>query len=130
MALVMYARDDANHLITVTTSGPVTLSDILKNIDRQVSEGTWSYAVLYDTGESVSLPSREDIDRLIGKVRTVATRLGRRGPVAIVSRSPDVAEVAREYSVVEHDVGAVGFFRDVAAAERWLAMNAAASPGR
>ena len=88
---VMYARDDATRRITVTTSGPVTLVDILSNIDRQVTEGTWTYAVLYDTGEAGSLPTLEEIDRVIDRVRMAAARLGRRGPVAIVSRRRQAA---------------------------------------
>src|SRR5438128_6015623 len=124
---VIYARDDAKRRITVTTSGPVTLPDILDNIDRQVREGTWTYAVLYDTGEAGAIPAPEEIDRVIGVVRAAAARLGRRGPVAIVSRNPRAFEAAREYAVVEHDVGAVGFLRDVDPAERWLDQQALAS---
>jgi len=116
----MYARDDASRRITVTTSGPLTLADVLANIDRQILEGTWTYAMLYDTGDAGLLPTPEDIDCIIGVVRAAAKRLGRRGPVAIVSRSPTAIEAAREYSVVEHDVGAVGFFRHLDEAELWL----------
>ena len=123
MTQVTYARDDAKRRITVMTSGPVTLTDILKNIDRQVSEGTWAYALLYDTGDAASIPSTEDIDRVIGRVRAVAAQLGRRGPVAIVSRSPGAVQAAREYAIVEHDVGAVGFFRHLEEAQRWLDMS-------
>jgi hypothetical protein len=118
--LVMYARDDAARRITVTTSGPLTLADVLSNIDRQILEGTWTYAMLYDTGEAGVLPTVEDIDRIVAVVRSAAKRLGRRGPVAIVSRSATAIAAAREYSVVEHDVGAVGFFRHLDEAERWL----------
>ena len=38
--LVLYARDDANRRITIVTSGPLTLAEILANIDRQVREKT------------------------------------------------------------------------------------------
>jgi hypothetical protein len=120
VVLVIYARDDAARRITVTTSGPLTLADVLANIDRQILEGTWTYAMLYDTGDSGLLPIVEDIDRVVAVVRSAAKRLGRRGPVAVVSRSETAIAVAREYSVVEHDVGAVGFFRHLDEAERWL----------
>ena len=124
---VMYARDDAKRRLTITTSGPVTLADILDNIDRQVREGTWTYAVMYDTGEASAIPTPEEIDRVIGAVRALAVRLGQRGAVAIVSRNPRAFEAAREYAVVEHDVGAVGFFREVDSAERWLDQQALGS---
>jgi hypothetical protein len=117
---VMYSRDDEARRITVTTSGPVTLADILSNIDRQVREHAWTYATLYDTGDAESLPTTEEIDYVIGRVRAVAAQLGRRGALAIVTRNPGAFEIAREYAIVEHDVGAVGFFRDLGAAERWL----------
>jgi hypothetical protein len=120
MALVMYARDDVARRITVTTSGPLTLADVLANIDRQILDGTWAYAMLYDTGDAGDLPTPADIDRIIAVVRAAAKRLGRRGPVAIVSRSTAAIAAAREYSVVEHDVGAVGFFRHLEEAEHWL----------
>jgi len=121
--LVQYARDDANRRITIVTSGPLTLAEILANIDRQVREKTWSYAVLYDTGEADAIPTAEDVDHVIGRVRALAARLGRRGAVAIVTRNPLAFEIAREYAVVERDVGAVGFFRDLEAAERWLSQQ-------
>ena len=120
MVLVVYARDDAARRITVTTSGPLTVADVLANIDRQILEGTWAYGVLYDTGDAGPLPTPREIDHVITVVRAAAKRLGRRGPVAIVSRSPTAIAAAREYSVVEHDVGAVGFFRHLDEAERWL----------
>ncbi len=120
MVLVMYARDDAARRITVTTSGPLTLADVLANIDRQILEGTWKYALLYDTGDAAALPTADEIERVIAVVRAAAKRLGRRGPVAVVSRSATAMAAAREYSVVEHDVGAVAFFRHLDEAERWL----------
>jgi hypothetical protein len=119
VVLVMYARDDAARRITVTTSGPLTLADVLANIDRQILEDTWTFGMLYNTGDA-DLPTQAQIDRIIAVVRAAAKRLGRRGPVAIVSRSATAMAAAREYSVVEHDVGSVGFFRHVEEAERWL----------
>ena len=117
---LVYLRDHARRRITVTTRGALTVDDILAYIDQQVTEGTWGYAVLYDTGDTGSLPAPEDMDHVIHRVRTLATSLGRRGPIAIVGRSPTVIAIAREYAVVEHDIGAVGFFRDLDAAEDWL----------
>jgi hypothetical protein len=128
---LVYVRDHAKRRITVTTRGALTADDILAYIDQQVTEGTWEYAVLYDTGDTGSLPTPDDMDHVIHRVRTLATSLGRRGPVAIVSGSPTAVAAAREYAVVEHDVGAVGLFRDLDAAEQWLdqALNANRPPG-
>ena len=104
---VMYSRDYEARRITVTTSGPVTLADILSNIDRQVREHAWTYATLYDTGDAESLPTTEEIDHVIGRVRAVAAQLGRRGALAIVTRNPGAFEIAREYNaIVEHGMSA------------------------
>ena len=115
----------------MTTRGALTVDDILAYIDQQVEEGTWEYAVLYDTGDAGSLPTPDEMEHVIHRVRTLATSLGRRGPIAVVSRSSTAIAVAREYAVIEDDVGAVGFFRDLDAAEQWLdqVLNVNSPPG-
>ena len=113
----VYARDPFKRRITITVYGAITVDDILEYLNRQVAEDTWAYAVLYDT-HGGSLPPPEDMRRVINRVRRLTESFGRRGPVAVVSKSPQAALIAREYAAA--DSGPVTFFRDVAAAEDWV----------
>ena len=124
--LINYARDDARRRITATSMGVVTVEGILGIIERQITENTWSYALLHDSGAAITEPDPETgVDRLIGYVRSAARRLGRRGPVAVVIAGPAGEDIARDYSAVEWDVGPVAFFRSRAEAETWLDRHSA-----
>ena len=113
--IVCYTRDDARRRITVIAEGALTTADILTNIERQIAEGAWTYAVLYETSE---LP--DDLEPLRTRLRQAAQQHGRRGPLAVVGRSPAIFEVARGVADLNDSVGPLAFFLTRAAAEHWL----------
>jgi hypothetical protein len=115
---VTYTRDDVRRVITVVMTGQVTSDEIIAVVDRQVAEQAWSYGLLYDSLQTTLNPA--NVEPVALHIRAAAQRLGRRGPVAVVTRSPGTFRIARAYAAVEDDVGPVGFFTDRDSAERWL----------
>ena len=80
MIQLVYVRDHAKRRIRVKTHGAVTVADILTYIDQRITEGTWGYSVLYDTGETGFIAMSGDIGRVIRRLRTLEASLGRSGP--------------------------------------------------
>ena len=117
---ITYHLDDERRRITVTVSGLTTVDDILALINRQIADQTWAYALLYDFTEMPQLPETADVARIADHVRVAAKQHGRRGPVAVVSRHPEVLGTARQYSGIEADTDPVAFFTTRHDAERWL----------
>jgi hypothetical protein len=121
---ITYERDDGRRRITVTLAGVVTLEELLAIVDRQASEGTWSYGMFYDarhvTKERAGTP--DEVRRVIHHVSARTADHGPRGPVAIVTDSPADYAMLRSYSTLSaRESIAVEVFRDPGDAERWLA---------
>ena len=116
-----YERDDRRRRIVVTTTGIVTLSDVLAIVDRQAGEGAWPYGVLHDARTSDDVPSTTDLVTLVRHVGTLTTRHGPRGPVAFVVAQSALARMGRRYaSLGELTSLHVNVFTTIEDAERWL----------
>jgi hypothetical protein len=114
------AVDDERRQLTIVASGAVTATEILAHIQYQLAANAWSYALLYDGSLVTSLPEAHEIMDALAFVRKTSERLGPRGPVAIVSRTPQTIEIARRYAFSDPHDNPVGFFLDRASAEQWL----------
>jgi hypothetical protein len=118
---IHYERDDVRRRIAIMTIGHITPEDILGVLDRQASEGTWSYSVLYDTRASKNIPTPEDLRRVVMRVGTLTARHGPRGPVALVTNSEQLSRMARAYgNLGELTALRVEVFTGVEDAEQWL----------
>jgi hypothetical protein len=118
---ISFERDAARRRIVATSVGAVTLSDTLAIVDRQAAEGAWSYAVLYDTRGSESLPSLDDVNRLVRHVGKMTTRYGPRGPVAMLVSDAALRVMAARYANLgELTAMRVSVFTTIEDAERWL----------
>ena len=121
---ITYERDDARRRIVVTTIGEVGLEEMLGVVDRQASEGTWHYGMLYDSRRISSVASQADVRIGLKHVDTMSRALGRRGPVAFVTTMPAAYGMVRMYSTLAGQLHqAVEVFRDIGDAERWLTAN-------
>jgi len=90
-------------------------------VDRQASEGTWHYGMLYDARRVASVASQTDVRAGLKHVETLSRVHGRRGPVAFVTIMPAAYGMVRMYSTLAGQLHqAVEVFRDVGDAERWL----------
>src|ERR1700674_4937900 len=67
---IVYERDDARRLITVTLTEPYAVEDIFGAIDRQAAEDTWDYAMLYDL-RAVEVSTNADARQLADRVKAV-----------------------------------------------------------
>src|SRR5260221_14670084 len=118
---ITYARDDQRRRIVVTTIGIVGLDDLLAVVDRQASEGTWQYGMLYDSRRVASVASQTDVRAGLKHVEALTRGHGRRGPVAFVTTMPAAFGMVRMYSTLAGQIQqAVEAFRDIGDAERWL----------
>ena len=93
-----YTCDRARRRITVVSVGAATREEILAVIDRQAAEGGWSFGVLYDTRQGTTVPTGEDLHRMVLHVGRLTTKHGPRGPVALVVRDPQHFIVGSRYS--------------------------------
>ena len=93
-----YACDRSKRRITVVSVGAVTREETIAVIDRQAAEGAWSFGVLYDTQQGTSVPTGEDIHRMVLHVGRLTTKHGPRGPVALVVRDPQLFVMGSKYS--------------------------------
>jgi len=121
---ITYERDDARRRITVTLAGAVTLDDLLAIVDRQATEGTWTYGLLYDarrvSKDQAGTP--DEVRRVFHHVSAHAAEHGPRGSVAIVTDNPADYALLRTYSILSARAEiTVEIFRDPGDADRWLA---------
>ena len=120
-APLTYSRDDAGRRITVTITGPATLDDMMRIVERQAAEGTWGYAMLYDQRTTATSASAGALRAFLAGVDRLTQAHGPRGPVAMVCLTDEQFGMGRMYSTLgEHQGLDSEVFRDLAAAEAWL----------
>jgi hypothetical protein len=118
---IHYERDDSRQRILIMTTGHVTTEDVLGVVDRQAQEGAWCYSVLYDARAGTNTPTPEDLRRVVMRVGMLTARHGPRGPVALVTKTPQMSRMARAYSNLgELTALDVEVFTCVEDAEQWL----------
>ena len=119
---VTYQKDDARRRIVVTIVGTATSVDIVEIINRQLSEGAWQYAILYDSRLDTSQTPTAEVRAIIDYVARCISQHGPRGPVAIVTPNPVNYGMSRMYSTLGEPVNlTVEVFREMEEAEEWLA---------
>lgn len=118
---IHYVRDDAHKRILVTTWGEIALDDMVGIVDRQATDRTWSYAMLYDARASASTPTIDEMRRLVLHIGKLTTAHGPRGPVALVANGPLLEAAERVYANLGTLTG-LNFrvFTTLVEAERWL----------
>jgi hypothetical protein len=113
-----YERDDATRRIVIAVTGPLTVADILGVVDRQVDEGAWNYACIYDRREMTTGPATADVPPIARYVRQLEATFGPRGPVAVVCDHTGSVEM---YWRLGKHVGLLfEVFEEIRDAERWL----------
>src|SRR5579872_4677632 len=95
---VRYERDDARKRILVTIVGLASAVDVVEVINRQLADGAWTYAVLYDSRLDTSQPPTAEVRAIVDYVARCIMQHGPRGPVAIVTPHPANYGMSRMYS--------------------------------
>jgi hypothetical protein len=118
---IFYERDDQNRRIVATSIGTVTFDQTIEVIDRQVAERAWSYSVLHDARASASVPTRDEVRRLMLHLGKLTTKNGPRGPVAFVVSDPTLSKIGQWYASLG-DLTAlnVRVFTSIEEADAWL----------
>jgi hypothetical protein len=118
---IHYDRDDKKRRILVTSEGAVTVEDTLAMIERQAADGAWTYHMLFDTRASDSLPTIDELRRLLQRVGALTIKYGPRGPVAMVVVNPALYEITGRYARLAGLTALrVGLFMTPGEAEEWL----------
>ena len=116
-----YTCDRTKRRITVVSVWAATREETFAVIDRQAAEGAWSFGVLYDMRQGTSVPTGEDLHRMVLHVGRLTTKHGPRGPVALVVRDPQLFIAGSKYSSLG-DLTAlnVKVFTSIEEADHWL----------
>src|SRR5262245_20249520 len=118
--MITYIRDDDRRRIRVTIADSATLAELIAVVDRQASEGTWQYGMLYDVRALGDPSTAADRETVLNHVRRLITVHGPRGPVAVVARSSATIGTAQMYSHRAGEDLMLQVFWDLDEAERWL----------
>ena len=118
---VKYERDDVRLLITVSMEGPFDTPSLVRTLDRQLAEGTWRYARLYDQRGVTLAPTSQQIRALLEAVRQRLREHGPRGPVAVLTDQPAHFGMVRMYMTLAEEEPSVSVFRDPDEVQQWLA---------
>lgn len=123
---VTATRDDEQRRVDVTVTDPWSVEEIALIVDRQVTDGTWGYPVIYDLRLSAWVPTEPDVQWLVRRGQQQAARHGPRGRVAVVLAPERQGGPLAAYAAQADGVGglSVRVFVDRDSAERWVADEA------
>ncbi len=119
----VYECDRERRRVLARLGAAATVDDLITIIDRQIADQAWTYGLLYDlkAGNPVPLPT-DQARRVAEYVGRCARTLGRRGPVAIVTRNVEALRGLLNCDLAGQRLGFdVDVFVAVPEAERWLA---------
>lgn len=123
MVPVTAERDDQRRRVVVTITDPWSVEEVAVTMDRQVSDQTWPWSVLYDLQRSSWLPNEADLLWLVKRGQQQVVRHGPRGPVAVVMGTRPGADATlqkyADYSELRMEV-TIALFQDAVAAHHWL----------
>jgi hypothetical protein len=118
---IYYERHDAARRLVIISSGQVTFEEVRDTLDRQASEGIWSYAALWDARKALTDPTIDELRRMVLHVGALTASCGPRGQVAIVTSSESFARMGRVYAGLGHLTALrVQVFDTLEHAEAWL----------
>jgi hypothetical protein len=121
---IAYQRDDQRRLITVTVTEPWSVDDLSSVIDRQASENTWEYALLYDLRTLTDASTEADLQRIAERVTAIGGER-ERGPMGIaIQARPALFLMGLMYAKLIKDVVSVEVLLTTAQIDAWLSRNA------
>jgi hypothetical protein len=127
---ITYQRDDQRRLIIVTATEPCSVDDISSVIDRQASEDTWEYALLYDLRAMTDASTEADLQQIAERVKVVGGGRGR-GPVGIAIRArPALFLQGLMYTKLVKEFVTVEMLLTAAQIDAWLVRNAPGGSSR
>jgi hypothetical protein len=118
---IYYFRDQQNNRLITTAEGVVTFEEINAHLDLEERNGDLNRPELIDARNASTTITAEQVRHLAHRAAGMLSRM-RLGPSALVTNDDVVFGMGRMYSVFAESAGAiVEVFRDIDAANRWLA---------
>jgi hypothetical protein len=112
--------DRERRFVTTTVRGSVTYEEIQAHLSEEEDLRATGYPELVDAMGASTTLTGDEVRALVNRTHELL-RHGAFGPTALASDSAVLYGMARMYQILtEHDGIAVGVFRSVPEAERWL----------
>ena len=124
-----FSRDEGRRWIQAQVSGSVTLPDVLEFIRSVRADIEYhSWPLLVDARGASTSMSEADIEAMVEAVRQAKEREGLRGHVALVADDDVLFSRLLLYETRSAEIGVrvIRVFRELADAEQWLTIVAAA----
>jgi hypothetical protein len=116
-----YLRDDTGRRIRLTPTDPVTASEMIEVVDRQLADGAWGYGTIVDARRISSPTASHDLLAFMEHFRELVAVHGPRGPLVVVTRTSGVIGTTQRYALLGGTAGReFDVFWDVTDAENWL----------
>lgn len=112
--------DPARRLVHTKAEGVIHLSEILDYLDAVAVQEAMPYAKLFDARDANFVLSDTDMMTLGARVSAYAA-MEPRGPIALVVGSDADNDLGRRFANLGGAKRPVRIFRDIGAAEEWLA---------
>lgn len=118
---IYYYRDDARRRVVETSFGKVTLADMIRVVDQQVTDGVWDYDVVADARSIGQVPTSSELREILQHIGMITTRHGPRGRVALVTSDPELNRTGTEFAEVCQLIAMeLEVFQTIEEATRWL----------
>jgi hypothetical protein len=118
MPLHQQYRDDIRCRIGWRATNPLTLHDVMAQLDRQLAEGAWRYGIVVDL--RMSILAEADRDALLARMLALSETHGPNGPVALVTNRPADVANAQVFALRSKATSSIEVFWDIDEANRWL----------
>jgi len=123
------AFDPKKQRLRTTSSGMLSLSDLLAHLDDEERQGNLGVSELFDARASTTDLTANQVRELVDRMSRHA-REGGLGPTALVTQNDLVFGMARMYSILSEDFDPrFRVCRDIESAERWLDAGAPPESG-
>jgi hypothetical protein len=118
---IEYERDDRRRLITLTVTEPFSFDDLVRQADRQWTEDTWEYAILYDLRATEHGATSVELEQVAEGIRAIGSGR-RRGPMGVaIPARPERLRRGLQFASLAARVMHVEILLNAAQVEAWLA---------
>jgi len=124
----MYLSDATRRLVLVTAFQKLTGDDLVAIIDRQRTDGSWPFGLVYDMRRVEGVISEREAATVAEHVRIAVAVDGPRGRTALVTNRADVLASGFEYAYRTSQNIKVEIYQDLQEAIAWV--TARPSPRR
>jgi hypothetical protein len=101
-------------------TSPVTATELVTLVERQLAEGAWLYGVLVDARAMWEAPPQSDLRCFVSRIGELVAANGPRGPIAFVARHSAAIGSAQMLMFLGGKTDSLEVFWDMPEATQWL----------